>query len=334
MRPLLPIATAALSFVAAWAVAALWVDGPVGPVRGPWAAFVFAAGAAAVLAMLRPFGRALAVLALLVAAALAWWLSIAPSNERDWMPDVARPPRAVFDGDRVTLQNVRHFGYRSETDFTERWEERTYDLSKVRGVDLFLSYWGSPWIAHTIASWEFEDGRHLAISIETRKEVGESYSAVLGFFRQYELYYVAADERDVVGLRARHRGEDVYLYPLTTSPEAARAVLEDYLREINELAVRPQWYNALTHNCTTNIRYHAQHVASGRPWNWRILVNGKLDELGYQRGQVYTGIPFEELRRRSRVTDAAAAAAEADDFSARIRRDLPAPRPAPARPER
>jgi hypothetical protein len=252
-----------------------------------------------------------------------WWSGIEPSNDRSWLPDVARAPVARFDGDLVTLENVRNFHYRSEDDFDEIWETRSYDLSKLRGVDLFLSYWDSPMIAHTIASWEFEDGQHLAISIETRKEVGESYSAVLGFFRQYELYYVAADERDVIGVRTNHRDEQVFLYRLRTPVPVARALLVDYLRVISQLAIQPRWYNALRYNCTTTIRRHAQHVAPRNPFSWKILVNGFIDELGYERGTIDTSLPFEELRRISDITERARAAADDPDFSRLIREGLP-----------
>jgi hypothetical protein len=149
---------------------------------------------------------------------------------------------------------------------------------------------------------------------------------VLGFFRQFELYYVVADERDVVGVRTNHRGEDVYLYQLKTPAHAARAILVDYLEEVNRLAEQPEWYNALTHNCTTTIRRHAQHVAAGKPFDWRILVNGYIDQLGYERGQIDTSLPFAELRQRSRVSEKAKAGGDAADFSARIREGLPAAR--------
>jgi hypothetical protein len=257
---------------------------------------------------------------------IAWWLAIEPSNDRDWLPEVAHPATASIEGNLVTIRNVRNFDYRSEADFDERWEERTYDLSRLRGADMFLSYWGSPWIAHTIVSWEFDDGQHLAASIETRKERGEAYSAVLGFFRQFELYYVFADERDLVGLRARHRGEDVYLYRLQTPVETARAVLLDYLEEANRLAARPRWYNALTHNCTTTIRLHMKNIAAENPWDWRILVNGRIDELGYERGSIDTSLPFEELRAQSNITERAGAAASAPNFSQQIREGLPGAR--------
>lgn len=312
-----------LLVVAGWAVMALWLDGPS---RRPLAvaaiaAYLLLSGAA--LLRVRPWRRALVAFWLVFALVLGWWWSLAPRNDRPWLPDVARHATAVIDGDRVTIRNVRNFDYRSATDFTPRWEERTYDLHGIRGVDLFLSYWGSPLIAHTIASWEFAEGPPLAISIETRKEAGESYSALRGFFRQYEVYYVVADERDVVRLRTNYRGEDVYLYRLRVPPARAREFLLAYLEEINRLAVQPRWYNAVTHNCTTTIRYHAQQVAPGNPWNWRLLVNGKLDELGYMRGQVATDLPFAELRRRSNITARAHAADQSPSFSARIRVGLP-----------
>jgi hypothetical protein len=311
-----------------WACAALWLDGPVSRLLAGLLAAAFALGSVGLLGWLRPFRRGLAGFAALFLVVLLWWLSIEPSNERDWQPDVARLPTATIRGDLVTIANVRNFDYRAEDDYTERWEERTYDLSRLRGADLFLSYWGSPWIAHTIVSWEFEGGQHLAISIETRKEEGESYSALRGFFRQYELYYVVADERDVVRLRTNYRGEDVYLYRLTTPLETARDVLLDYLEEINRLAQNPKWYNAATLNCTTAIRHHVQQVAPANPWNWRILVNGRLDELGYMRGTIDTSLPFAELKRISAIAGRAQAADQDPDFSERIRVGLPQPRSA------
>jgi hypothetical protein len=305
-----------------WAAAALWLDGPASrPLAGALAGgFVLASLACAI--GLRPRRRGALAAGVLFAGVLVWWLSLAPSNDRPWQPDVARLARAEVVGDVLHLRNVRNFDYRGESDYTERWEERSYDLSELVGVDMFLSYWGSPWIAHTIVSWGFSDGRQLAISIETRKEVGESYSALRGFFRQYELYYVVADERDVIGVRTNHRGEDVYLYRLNTPVETARATLLDYAREIERLAAQPDWYNAGTHNCTTTIRRHAQHVAPSNPWSWRILVNGKIDEMGYERGTIDTSLPFPELRRRSAISERAQAADPAT-FSRDIREGLP-----------
>jgi hypothetical protein len=307
----------------AWGCAAIWFDGPDSRPLAAALSGGFALASIAAIAALRPFRRGLALFALLFLLLLSWWLSLAPSNDRDWLPDVARPPRARIEGERVTISNVRNFDYRSESDYTERWEERTYDLSQLEGADLFLSYWGSPLIAHTIVSWEFADGEHLAISIETRKEKGEAYSAVRGFFRQFELYYVVADERDLVRLRTNHRGEQVYLYRLGTPVELARAVLLDYVEEMNRLAERPKWYNALAHNCTTTIRHHIQHVAPRNPFDWKILINGYIDQLGYSRGTIDTRLPFEELRRRSDITQKARAADRDPAFSSRIREGLP-----------
>jgi hypothetical protein len=312
---LVPLLLASL----AWACAALFFDGPFSGLI----AAGFACAAVGVLAWVRPFTKGLSLFAVLFLAVVFWWLSIEPSNERTWLPDVARLPTAEIDGNLVTIRNVRNFVYRSEFDYDERWEERTYDLSKLEGVDVFLVYWGSPWIAHTIMSWVFEDGPPLAISIETRKEVGEEYSAVRGFFRQFEIYYVVSDELDVVRLRTHYRGEDVYLYRLLASRELARDVLLAYLEEINQLAMKPRWYNAFRYNCTTAIRHRVQSVAPGSPFDWRILLNGRIDELAYERGNIDTSLPFGELKQKSDITRRAKAVERDSDFSKRIRDGLP-----------
>ena len=305
--------------VVAWSVAAIWIDGPKSRALAAVLCAVVAAGSLLLLIVVRPWWWAGVAAVVPFVIVLTWWLSIAPTNTADWQPDVARLPSAVFDGDRVTIRNVRDFAYPSPTAVVERWEERTYDLGRVEGFDMFLSNWGPKAIAHTISSWEFSDGRHLAISIETRKVKGQEYSALLGFFRQYELYYVVADERDVIGVRTNQRGEHVYLYRIHLPPERARAILLDYVREVNALAKQPRWYNALTHNCTTTIREHVQHVMPAQPWDWRILANGYIDQLWYERGIIDTDAPFAEIKSRSDVTDRAKAAGTAADFSVRIR---------------
>lgn len=311
----------------AWAALALWFDCS----RNPWGsgsiATVFLALCLSALVRVRPASRALAVVSALVIIVVTWWNLIPPSNDRNWSPEVARLTRFTATDSQLTIQNVRNFDYRSEKDYTEHWETRSYDLDKLRGVDLFISNWGPKLIVHTIASWEFADGRTLAISIETRKEKGESYSAVRGLFRQYELYYVVADERDVIRLRTNFRGERVFLYRLRVDPKGAKAMLLDYLKEVNRLAEKPRWYNALTHNCTTTIRHHALHVGEGNPWDWRILVNGYIDELGYERGMFDTSMPPSELKACSEITEKAKTAGAAPEFTARIREGLPSPWP-------
>jgi hypothetical protein len=307
----------------AWGALALWFDGPSSRVLGATMCVTLGFTSLLLAALVRPFLRGLLAAILPVVVVALWWASIVPSNSRNWSPDVARTARAVFQDSSVTIQNVRNFKYQSESDYDPRWETRTYDLDRIRGVDLFLSFWGPTRIAHTIASWDFDDGEHLAISIETRKQKGQSYSAVRGFFRQYELYYVVADERDLVGLRTNYRGEQVYLYHIRASASQARALLVDYLNEVNRLADHPQWYNALTQNCTTSIRGHVQNTGAGGQLDWRLLVNGYLDQLLYERGQIDTRLPLDELRARSNITERAKAAGDSPDYSARIRQGLP-----------
>jgi hypothetical protein len=283
-------------------------------------------GGLAVFALVRPWRRALLVFGVGFVGLLGWWSTLRPSNDRDWTADVARLPRAELRGDQLTIENVRNFDYRSETDFTPHWETRTFDLSRFAGLDLFMSYWGSPSIAHTIMSWEFDDGPPLAISIETRKERDEAYSPVAGFFRQYEIYYVVTDERDLVRLRTNYRGEQVYLYHLRTPKDRARRMLLDYVDSFNALVERPAFYNALTDNCTTTIRTHVKHIGAAMPWDWRLLANGYLDEMLYERAVVATGRPFAALKADALVNARAREADQDPEFSRRIREGL-APRP-------
>lgn len=309
-----------------WSLAiAFRLPGPAWLAQG--LAGAFAIGMIATVIFVRPFRRALGIAAVAMIIVVAWWSTIRPSNDRDWPPDVARTPTAEVDGDSLVVHGVRNFDYRAENDYTERWEDRTYDLNAIRGVDIFINYWGSPYIAHPIVSWDFGGGRHLALSIETRKERGEQYSAVRGFFREYELLYIAADERDIVRLRTNYRGEDVYLYHLRVRLDRARGLLLDYVRRMNELAAKPVFYNAALDNCTTGIRVHTKHIGAARPWDWRILVNGLADQMLYERGTIDTSRPFDELKAASLIVDRAKAADQAPDFSERIREGLPRPAP-------
>ena len=280
-------------------------------------------GALAVLVLVRPRRWAVVGIAVAFVMVLVAWLAIPPSNTRDWQPDVATLPYAEIRGDRVTVHNVRNADYRSETDYTVRLEDRELDLSRLRSLDLFLVYWGSPLIAHTIMSWGFEGDQYLAVSIETRKEKGEEYSALRGFFRQYELTFVVADERDVVRLRTNFRGEDVYVYQLDVPPADARVLLLKYLRAVNDLREHPQWYNALTDNCTTAIQRLAGSDSRRSWWSWKLFLNGHLDELAYDIGAIDRSLPFPVLKAKSRVNDRAKAANADPQFSARIREGLP-----------
>ena len=314
----------ALLLPVAWGVGALLIDGPASRPLAIGAAAAFALLSLGLLFLVRKLRAGALAFGVLFAVLLAWWFSIEPRNDRDWLGDVARTTSATFDGDLVTLHDMRDCTYRSDTDFDCRWVDRTYDLSRLTGLDVFVSYWGPTLIAHTIMSWEFDDGRHLAISIETRKEKGEEYSALRGFYRQYELYYVVSDEHDLVGVRADVRDEDLYLYRLRTPVPRAKGILVAYLETINELDAQPRWYNAFTHNCTTTIFDHAARIVGHIPFDWRILANGKIDEMLYEQGIINTERPFAEVRAASAVSARARGASGAADFSARLRVGLPA----------
>ena len=316
--------------VTLWAVGALYFDLPIAGLRAPLAFIYFAAMLVAFI-FVKGRWRAMGVVAFAFFVVLAWWLTIKPTGDRNWQPDVARTGWADIQGDEVTVHNVRNFEYRSETDYTPYWETRTVQLSKLTGADLAINYWGSPWIAHPIASFQFYDSLPLALSIETRKVIGQTYSALRGFYRQYELIYIPADERDVIRLRTNYRHEQVYLYHVRISPERARRIFLEYLKQLNQLHDKPKFYNAVTDNCTTNIRaanIAAEHGAVP-PWNWRVLLNGKMDELLYARGFIDRSLPFATLKEQSLINKRAEAASASPDFSQLIRGGLPNPMPSP-----
>jgi len=297
----------------------------------------------ACLAVALPLGTALAFLLLpnrrrtaigfmlAFACMVALWRQIPASNDRDWQPEVAVTPRASLNGDLVTIHGVRNFDYRTETDFAPRWETRTYDLRKLNSADLVAVYWAGKAIAHIMLSFGFEGKDYLAVSIETRKEKNESYSTLAGYFRQYELYYVVADERDVIRVRTTYRQpqEDVYVYRVGGSLQNLRRVFLDYLNSINELHNRPAFYNTLTTNCTTSILMHTRMNPESPPMSWKILLSGYVPDYLYELGRLDTTKPFAELEKRSRVNGRAHAADKDSAFSQRIREGLPRPLPLP-----
>ncbi len=142
----------------AWGCAVLWIDGPASRSVAGALAGGFVLVALVVLIRVRPLRNGVAAYGILFLVVLGWWFWLSPSNDRDWQRDVTKLATATIDGDHVTIYNVRNFEYRSSEDYTERWETRTYDLSRIVGVDIYFFFWGSPWIAHTIMSWNFEDG--------------------------------------------------------------------------------------------------------------------------------------------------------------------------------
>jgi hypothetical protein len=254
---------------------------------------------------------------------VAWFASIRPSHDRPWRPEVAVMPRAVIDGDRVRLTGFRNFDYRSRVDFTERWEEREVSLARLTGLDLFISYWMPGPVGHTFVSFRFADAPPVCVSIETKPEIGEGFDPLASLFKQFELVYVVGDERDLVRSRTDYRNEEVYLYPIKTTPDRARRLFLVYLDRINELADRPEWYHLLKNSCTVNIVRYANAAGREGLFDFRHLLNGLIDRYLYRAGWVDTSLPFDELRRRSHINEAARAAGDVPDFSQRIRAALP-----------
>ncbi len=320
-----------LALLVVWTVTAIALGRIEPPGLRLGLAAMFATGVAWALAHVKPFAHALlrvAAASLLVVVAFI----LAPaSNEGRWPPDVARITRADIDGDRVRLHDVRDFRWRSDQNYTPRWEDREYRISDLHDVDLVMSYWGPREFCHTFVSFGFADGRRLAISVETRKQMGEEYSAVAGFFRRYTLAYIFADERDLLALRTDVRGEEVFVYRVPLPPDTLRAFFLAYLDETNQLAARPRWYHALADSCGINILERLRDATGHMRWDRHTFLNGRWDELLWAQGRIGPGLSFEELRRRSQVGPRRPASDHLDDYSEQIRAGLPValPRPTP-----
>jgi hypothetical protein len=315
--PALVLASA--TAITLWMAGAIYYDVCRGAKWGRLLATGWAVGVLSLFAAWQPLWQPFAVLLGVAAPFLGWWLRQKPSHKRDWDPSVAVLPRAVRQGDVVTIENIRNFEYRSPDDSTPRYETRTFHLANLKTADLLLFNWGSPWMSHPVLVFDFGSGGRLCVSIEVRYRKGQNYSILRSFYRQQELIFLVADERDVILRRTKYgRNQEALLYRFQASAEELRAAFLDYLEAINGLYQTPRWYHGLCANCTTTF-YRLPH--SRFRCDWRVLANGRLDRALYEGGRLDRTLPFRELRRITSLNEIANSAPE-NGFGDHIRREL------------
>ena len=316
---------ALLALLTVWGTLALWYRLPLdGAAR---IAIVAGFALFGLIATLSQFGanwrRRLVAFAVVFALLAAWWTTITAPATGAWAPEVARQVTGTIDGDILTLTDMRAFDWRSPTEATETWTTRSFDLGRITSSGMVLSYWGNPDMAHFMLSFGFADGEFLAWSIEVRRQIGGGFSPIADFFKSNALVIVAAEERDVVGLRTNIRGEDVQLFRLDVPPAEARRLIEDYVADANALAERPAFFNSITTNCSTAVFRMMRASGNGIPFDWRMIVNGYLPDLAYERGALVAGVPLSELRARGKINLRAQEQGLNDGFSAAIREGVP-----------
>jgi len=319
------IATVLLAIPAIWGALALKFQAPGGRRLRAFSAALWGAVCIVWVAALwrGRFASGLAGFGLAFGALLVWWRRLTPSNDRIWADDVAQMTNGTIDGNRVTLRNVRNFAWRTPTEYIARWETRCYDLERLVSVDMIMSYWSRRTIAHMLVSFGFEDGEHVAFSVEIRRERHESYSEIGGFFKEFELSVIAADERDVVRLRTNVRGEDAYLYRVRMAVPAVRSLFLAYVDEANALVHAPRFYHTITGNCTTLVYQMMKRIVGHLPFDYRVLLSGYMPEYVYSVGGLDRNFPLEELRALGYISERARNSDLSETFSADIRRAVP-----------
>jgi len=321
------ICAAVVILMTAWGALAIWYSNLSGGYVRAGLAGLFVLATLLAFVFLPRRLRTLAGFLVVFAGIVAWWLTIPASNHRSWQPDVAVLPYATIQGDLVTIHNIRNLQYRAETDFDARYYDKTFDLTRLDSVDLIAVYWMGDAIAHVMMSFGFQEKDFVTFSIETRKEQGEGYSTIKGFFKQFELIYIVGDERDLIRVRTDYRNpqEDVYLYRTLITRENARKLFIEYIQQINSMKESPEWYNTLTTNCTTNVVRHVRAFGGRARYTWKILLSGYAPQYAYELGALDTSIPFEELKRLSYINPKAHVIGNDPDFSRKIRAGLPMP---------
>jgi hypothetical protein len=311
--------------LATWGAFALWFQVPGGWVLQSLGVCLWIAFTLLILVALWRGRLAVGAVSFAVAfgVLLIWWWQIHPSNNRVWADDVAQVTTGVVDGDHVTLHNVRNFDWRTKTDYTQHWETRTYDLRRLNSLDMILSYWSMPAIAHVLISFGFDDGEHVVFSVEIRREKTESFSEIGGFFKEFELSVIACDERDVIRVRTNVRGEDDYLYRIRMPIDEIRSLFLAYVSQANDVARKPRFYNTITANCTTIIYHMAKRIVGHLPLDYRLLLSGYLPGYVYKVGGLDTRYSLEELRALGRITERAKQSDRRPTFSADIRAGIP-----------
>jgi hypothetical protein len=314
-----PLLLLSAAVITVWTAGALYFDVALGGRWGRWLAATWILGVVLLFALWQPLWQPFAVLVGVFAIFYIWWRSQKATNDRDWDIAAAVLPRAVRDGDAITIENLRNFDYCSLTDPILRYESRTYHLANLRGADVIFFDWGAGLLCHPVLVFDFGPDGRLCMSIEARLCKGQKYSVLRSLYRQHEIIFVAADERDIILRRTKYSvGQKAYLYRLNTTLEELRLVFLDYVNAINGLVDTPKWYHVVYANCVTT--FYRLPSTQWR-WDWRVLVNGRLDDALYDDGRLDRTLPFAELRRCAYLNDIANDAPEAG-FGDHIRREL------------
>ncbi len=266
-----------------------------------------------------------ALVVLLVACCAGGCKTSAPSNARQWRPEHTLTSYAVFRKDsQIELHNVRNCSYLSSDTFVLDYQDQSFSLGDIQSVDfVVMPFNDRPELAHTMLSFSLAGGGYLGVSVEIRKEVGESYDPLKGLLNEYELIYIIGEERDLLTLRACHQKSEVFIYPTKATPEQSQELFQDILKRTNRLAAQPEYYNTITNNCTVNLARHVNNLFPKRvPNDLSLLLTGYSPELAYNLGLLEGTGSFVQVQEYARAEELIRKYEHDPDFSRKIRLDM------------
>lgn len=257
--------------------------------------------------------------------ASVFWAAQQPTNDRAWSEVAARTAWAKENGSKVTIHNVRNFRHNEDGTWKSDWYDETYDLAQLTQTYLVLTRFGGiEGLAHVMAAFEFADQKHVVLSVEIRREEGESYDPIGGALRQYELYYVAADERDAIALRTNAQKDETWVIPMNAGREKSAEFFLSMTRRMTKLHAEPEWYNTLVSSCASNLASHYEVVNNVKfPPDHRILLPGFSEDLLAELDLLPPGVTPAQARQQFQVNDLAQNAPLDANWSAAIRKNLP-----------
>lgn len=216
-----------------------------------------------------------------------------PSLDRSWDEDVNVLAGVDFSADEtVTLAQIRDWQYSVNAIRSKSYFDASFDPNDIVAMWMYEQQLDpSGLIAHTFVVFEFDESyeraRYLGLSVETRRERGETYSIIGGALRSFEITHIWATEEDLVTRRVQFLNYPLTRYRLEIPAAYRSRIFLKFAEETRSLASQARWYNTISNNCTSSlIKFVNASEPGAIPLHHSYVLTGKVDdyleELGYK----------------------------------------------------